>query len=73
MRIEHKKIADMAAELIDVFANNHCNVQEAHEAARCAFSIIESAPVIKKDYGEDIKHELSCRFGDETEGVSFRY
>ena len=73
MKIEHKKIASMAEQVIDVFANSRCNVQEAHEAVRCAFSIIEAAPVIKKNYSEDIKNELALRFGTETEGVSYRY
>lgn len=73
MTLEHKKIADMAEEIIDVFANNRSNVQEAHEAVRCAFSIIESAPVVKRNYSEDVQKELSDRFGEGTEGCSYRY
>lgn len=73
MKLEHKKIADMAEQIIDVFANNRCNVQEAHEAVRCAFSVVESASVLKKDYSEDVKRELSERFGEGTEGYTYKY
>ena len=73
MRLEHKKIAETAEAIIDVFASNKCNVQEAHEAVRCAFSVVESEAISKKDYSEDVKRELSERFGDGTEGYSYRY